>query len=39
MLTPQDIFRFIFFAFWGGILFLLVIVWWAVYKCSEPGKA
>ena len=39
MLTPQDIFRFIFFAFWGGILFLLVIVWWVVYKCSEPGKA
>ena len=39
MLTPQDIFRFIFFAFWGGILFLLVVVWWAVYKCSEPGKA
>ena len=39
MLTPQDIFRFIFFAFWGGILFLLVIVWWAVYKCSESGKA
>ena len=38
MLTPQDIFRF-FFAFWGGILFLLVIVWWVVYKCSEPGKA
>ena len=39
MLTPQDIFRFIFFAFWGGILFLLVIVWGVVYKCSEPGKA
>ena len=39
MITPQDIFRFIFFAFWGGILFLLVIVWWVVYKCSEPGKA
>ena len=39
MLTPQDIFRFIFFAFWGGIIFLLVIVWWVVYKCSEPGKA
>ena len=39
MLTPQDIFRFLFFAFWGGILFLLVIVWWAVYKFSEPGKA
>ena len=39
MLTPQDIFRFIFFAFWGGVLFLLVIVWWVVYKCSEPGKA
>ena len=39
MLTPQDIFRFIFFAFWGGVLFLLVSVWWGVYKCSEPGKA
>ena len=39
MLTPQDIFRFIFFAFWGGVLFLLIIVWWVVYKCSEPGKA
>ena len=39
MITPQDIFRFIFFAFWGGILFLLVIVWGVVYKCSEPGKA
>ena len=39
MLTPQDIFRFIFFAFWGGVLFLLVIVWGVVYKCSEPGKA
>jgi len=39
MLTPQDIFRFIFFAFWGGILFLLVIVWWVVYKCSQPGRA
>ena len=39
MLTPQEIFRFIFFAFWGGVLFLLVIVWWVVYKCSEPGKA
>ena len=39
MLTPQDIFRFIFFAFWGGILSLLVIVWGVVYKCSEPGKA
>ena len=39
MLTPQDIFRFFFFAFWDGIIFLLVIVWWAVYKCSEPGKA
>ena len=39
MITPQDIFRFIFFAFWGGVLFLLVIVWWMVYKCSEPGKA
>ena len=39
MITPQDIFRFIFFAFWGGILFLLVIVWWMVYKCSEHGKA
>lgn len=38
MLTPQDIFRFIFFAFWGGVLFLLIIVWWVVYKCSEPGK-
>ena len=39
MITPQDIFRFIFFAFWGGVLFLLVIVWGVVYKCSEPGKA
>ena len=39
MITPQDIFRFIFFAFWGGILFLLVIIWGVVYKCSEPGKA
>ena len=39
MLTPQDIFRFIFFAFWGGVLLLLVIVWGVVYKCSEPGKA
>ena len=39
MLTPQEIFRFIFFAFWGGVLFLLVIVWWMVYKCSEHGKA
>ena len=39
MLTPQEIFRFIFFAFWGGVLFLLVIVWGVVYKCSEPGKA
>ena len=39
MLTPQDIFRFFFFAFWDGIIFLLVIVWWVVYKCSEPGKA
>ena len=39
MITPQDIFRFIFFAFWGGVLFLLIIVWWVVYKCSEPGKA
>ena len=39
MITPQDIFRFIFFAFWGGVLFLLVIVWWVVYKCSDPGKA
>ena len=39
MITPQDIFRFLFFAFWGGVFFLLVIVWWMVYKCSEPGKA
>ena len=39
MITPQDIFRFIFFAFWGGVLLLLVIVWGVVYKCSEPGKA
>ena len=39
MLTPQDIFCFFFFAIWGGIIFLLVIVWWAVYKCSEHGKA
>ena len=30
---------YIFFAFWGGVLFLLVIVWGVVYKCSEPGKA